>query len=114
MNITRKTLSNPVLIVIIFALISITGLFTFSNLEVNLMPNIKEPFLMVMASYENAGPQSVESAFTQVLEEELSSLSNLKKCLQLQKKVIVQSALNTTMEQIWKLRQVKSAIKLKM
>lgn len=79
MNITRKTLSNPVLIIIIFALISLTGLFTFSNLEVNLMPNIKEPFLMVMASYENAGPQSVESAVTQVLEEELSSLSNLKK-----------------------------------
>ena len=79
MNITRKTLSNPVLIVIVFALISLTGLFTFSNLEVNLMPNIKEPFLMVMASYENAGPQSVESAVTQVLEEELSSLSNLKK-----------------------------------
>lgn len=79
MNITRKTLSNPVLIVIVFALISLTGLFTFSNLEVNLMPNIKEPFLMVMATYENAGPQSVESAVTQVLEEELSSLSNLKK-----------------------------------
>ena len=79
MNIARKTLSNPVLIVIVFALISLTGLFTFSNLEVNLMPNIKEPFLMVMATYENAGPQSVESAVTQVLEEELSSLSNLKK-----------------------------------
>ncbi|MCR4580137.1 MAG: efflux RND transporter permease subunit [Treponema sp.] len=79
MNITRKTLSNPVLIVIIFALIALTGLFTFTNLEVNLMPNVKEPFLMVSASYENAGPQSVESAVTTVLEEELSSLSNLKK-----------------------------------
>ncbi len=79
MNITRKTLSNPVLIVIIFALIALTGLFTFTNLEVNLMPNIKEPILMVTASYQNAGPQSVESAVTQVLEEELSSLSNLKK-----------------------------------
>lgn len=79
MNITRKTMSNPVLIVVVFALVALTGLFTFSNLEVNLMPNIKEPILMVMATYENAGPQSVETAVTQVLEEELSSLSNLKK-----------------------------------
>ena len=79
MSITRKTMSNPVLVVIIFALIALTGAFTFSNLEVNLMPNIKEPFLMVTASYENAGPQSVEIAVTQVLEDELSSLSNLKK-----------------------------------
>ncbi len=79
MDITRKTLSNPVLIIIIFALIALTGLFTFSNLEINLMPNIKEPILSVMATYENAGPQSVESAVTQVLEEEFSSLSNLKK-----------------------------------
>lgn len=79
MSITRKTMSNPVLVVIIFALIALTGAFTFSNLEVNLMPDIKEPFLMVTASYENAGPQSVEIAVTQVLEDELSSLSNLKK-----------------------------------
>ena len=79
MNITRKTMSNPVLIVIIFALIALTGLFTFTNLEVNLWPNVKEPYLMISAIYENAGPQSVESAVTQVLEEELSSLSNLKK-----------------------------------
>ncbi len=34
---------------------------------------------MVSATYENAGPQSVESAVTQILGEELSSLSNLKK-----------------------------------
>ena len=79
MNITRKTMSNPVLIVIIFALIVLTGLFTFTNLEVNLWPNVKEPYLMISATYENAGPQSVETAVTQVLEEELSSLSNLKK-----------------------------------
>lgn len=79
MNITRKTMSNPVLIVIVFALIALTGLFTFTNLEVNLWPNVKEPYLMISATYENAGPQSVESAVTQVLEEELSSLSNLKK-----------------------------------
>lgn len=79
MNITRNTMSNPVLIVIIFALIALTGLFTFTNLEVNLWPNIKEPYLMVSATYENAGPQSVETAVTQVIEEELASLSNLKK-----------------------------------
>ena len=64
MNITRKTMSNPVLIVIIFALIALTGLVTFTNLEVNLWPNIKEPYLMVSAAYENAGPQSVETAVT--------------------------------------------------
>ena len=79
MSITRKTMSNPVLTVVVFALIALTGLFTFTSLELNLMPNIKEPFLMVTASYENAGPQSVETAVTQVLEEELSSLTNLKK-----------------------------------
>ena len=79
MNITQKTLSNPVLVVIVFALIALTGVFTFSNLEVNLMPNIKEPYLQVYSTYDNAGPQSVETAVTQVIEEELASLTNLKK-----------------------------------
>lgn len=70
-------MSNPVLIVIIFVLIALTGLFTFTNLEVNLWPNIKEPYLMVSAADENAGPQSVETAVTQVLEEELSNLKKM-------------------------------------
>lgn len=79
MNLTKKTLSNPVLILIIFILTAVMGLFTFRRVEVNLWPELNEPILMVSANYENAGPQSVENAVTKVIEDGLISVSNLKK-----------------------------------
>lgn len=79
MNISKKTLSNPVLVIIVFALLGIMGLFTFKKVEVNLYPEMNEPYLMVFANYENAGPQSVESAVTKIIEDGLISVSNLKK-----------------------------------
>lgn len=79
MNISKKTLSNPVLIIIIFTLLGIMGLFTFKKVEINLWPEMKEPYLMVYAAYENAGPQSVENSVTKIIEEGLVSVSNLKK-----------------------------------
>ena len=79
MNISKKTLSNPVLIIIIFTLVGIMGLFTFRRVEVNLWPEMKDPLLMVSATYENAGPESVENAVTKVIEDSLISVSNLKK-----------------------------------
>ena len=79
MNLTKKTLSNPVLILIIFILTAVMGLFTFRRVEVNLWPELNEPILMVTANYENAGPQSVENAVTKVIEDGLISVSNLKK-----------------------------------
>lgn len=79
MNISKKTLSNPVLIIIIFTLLGIMGLFTVKKVEVNLWPDLKEPYLMVYATYENAGPQSVENSVTKIIEDGLVSVSNLKK-----------------------------------
>ena len=79
MNISKHTLSNPVLMLIIFTLIGIMGIFLFPRLEVNLYPEMNFPELTINATYENAGPQSVESAVTKVIEDGLISVRNLKK-----------------------------------
>ena len=79
MNISKHTLSNPVIMLIIFTLIGILGIFLFPRLEVNLYPEMNWPELTINATYENAGPQSVESAVTKVIEDGLISVRNLKK-----------------------------------
>lgn len=79
MNLTKKTVSNPVLVVVVFLLITFMGLAVIKDIEINLMPDIKEPYLMISASYENAGPETVESAVTKIIEESLATISNLKK-----------------------------------
>ncbi|MBR0032833.1 MAG: efflux RND transporter permease subunit [Treponema sp.] len=79
MNISKKALSNPVLIIIVFTLLGIMGLFTLKKVEINLWPDLKEPYLMVYTRYENADPQSVENSITKIIEDGLVSVSNLKK-----------------------------------
>lgn len=79
MALTQKTVNNPVLVVVFFSMISLLGFAVFNDIEINLMPDIKEPFLMISANYNNAGPETVETAVTQVIEESLSTINNLKK-----------------------------------
>jgi len=79
MNLTRKTMENPVLVLITFVLLGITGIFTFREVEVNLMPEVAFPYLMVTTQYTNAGPQSVENSVTKIVEDGLVSVNNLKK-----------------------------------
>lgn len=79
MNITKNTVSNPVLVLIVFSMIALLGLAVIKDIEINLMPDIKQPFLMVSAAYSNAGPETVESSVTQIIEEALVTVTNLKK-----------------------------------
>lgn len=76
--ISEKTLQHPILMLMIFVLLGVMGLFTLSNTSISLMPDIDMPYLMVSATYENAGPESVEKSVTTLIENSLVSLSNLK------------------------------------
>ena len=83
MSLSRKTLEHPVLILMIFALVGILGIFTLSNVAIALMPETENPFLIVSTSYPNAGPESVEKTITKPIEsavmnglKKLSSTSN--------------------------------------
>ncbi|MCR5289039.1 MAG: efflux RND transporter permease subunit [Treponema sp.] len=78
MSISKKILEHPVLTLCAFALIAIVALFTLGNIQIDLMPDMEMPTAMVYTSYDNAGPESVESSVTEVLESGLVSVSNLK------------------------------------
>ncbi len=78
MSISKKVLEHPVLTICIFALIAIVAFFTLGNIQIDLMPDMDMPVVMVYTSYENAGPESVEKSVTNVIESGLVSLSNLK------------------------------------
>ena len=79
MSFSKKVLQHPVLVICIFALIAITAFFTLSNVQIDLMPNMDSPVAMIMTTYNNAGPESVEKSVTDTLESGLVSVSNLKK-----------------------------------
>ena len=78
MSIVRKNLEHPVLVLIVFALLAAVGLFTLKNVALGLFPDIDSPYVMVSATYANAGPESVEKTVTEILEGALISVNGLK------------------------------------
>ena len=78
MSIARKNLEHPVLVLIVFALLAAVSLFTLKNVALGLFPDIDSPYVMVSATYANAGPESVEKTVTEILEGALISVNGLK------------------------------------
>jgi len=79
MSVSKKILDHPVLTLCVFALIAVISIFTLGNISIALMPDMEMPTAMVMTTYSNAGPETVEKSVTQVLESGLVSVNNLKK-----------------------------------
>ena len=76
--ISEKTMRHPILVLMTFVLLGLTGIFTMSNTSLSLNPDVDMPYLMVSASYTNAGPESVEKSVTKIIEDSLISVSGLK------------------------------------
>ncbi|MCR4733606.1 MAG: efflux RND transporter permease subunit [Treponema sp.] len=78
MSLSRKTMDHPILVLIIFALLGLLGIFTFSKVAIALFPDVENPVLMIMTTYSNAGPESVEKTITKTVESAVVSVSGLK------------------------------------
>jgi len=78
MSLSRKTMDHPVLILIVFVLLGMLGIFTYSKIAVALMPETENPNVMIMTTYTNAGPESVEQTVTKLIESAVVSVNGLK------------------------------------
>lgn len=78
MSLSRKTMDHPVLVLIVFALLGLLGIFTYSKIAVALFPEVENPYLMISTSYPNAGPESVEKTVTKIIESAVISVNGLK------------------------------------
>lgn len=79
MSVSRKTMEHPVLILIIFSLVAMLGIFTLSKVAIALFPEVENPFVSIMTSYPNAGPESVEKTITKTIESAVVSVNGLKR-----------------------------------
>ncbi|MCX7829332.1 MAG: efflux RND transporter permease subunit, partial [Thermanaerothrix sp.] len=79
MSVAKHVVSRPVLVAVVFALLAIVGLYTLTDLAIELFPETSMPMLFVSTTYEGAGPETVEKSVTRVLEGVLTNLSGLKK-----------------------------------
>jgi HAE1 family hydrophobic/amphiphilic exporter-1 len=79
MSVAKAVVKRPVLWLVVFALVSISGLFLFSNLAVDMLPEVEIPYLSVITTYPGADPETVEKAVTDVLEAGLVNTGGINK-----------------------------------
>ncbi len=79
MSITELSIKRPILFIVFYIVLIGLGIFSYSTLKYELLPNIAAPFVSVVTEYQGASPQTVEDAVTKKLEDGLSSVSKVKK-----------------------------------
>ncbi|MFO8042126.1 MAG: efflux RND transporter permease subunit [Alkalispirochaeta sp.] len=75
---SKRVVSRPTTVFIIFALVFGFGLYTTSDLAIDLFPEIDPPVLILFTNYEGAGPEEIERSVTRPLEGQLSNVSNIE------------------------------------
>jgi hydrophobe/amphiphile efflux-1 (HAE1) family protein len=76
-NISAWSIKKPVPTIIIFAILTAVGWFSFTTLGVDINPNIDVPTVSVVVTQSGAGPAELESQVTKKVEDAVASLGNI-------------------------------------
>jgi HAE1 family hydrophobic/amphiphilic exporter-1 len=78
MSIYSTSVRRPVTTILIFAALIVMGLYSLTQLPVDLYPEVELPFVGVVTTYPGASASDIESNITRPIEDMLNSVSNLK------------------------------------
>jgi len=78
MSITEISIKRSSLIIVIFAVLLLGGLFSYQQLSYELLPSFSPPTLVIATPYPGASPTDVEQSVTKKIEDVVSGLSQLK------------------------------------
>ncbi len=78
MSVTKTVVGRPTTLIIIFAIAIGLGIYSASDLAIDLYPEITPPVLLVFTDYPGAGPEEVEKSVTRPLEGSLGNVSNVE------------------------------------
>jgi len=75
---TRVSINNPVFATMIMAALCVLGLFSYSQLRVERLPDITPPIVFVSVAYPGASPEAIESELTRPIELALNGIAGVK------------------------------------
>jgi len=79
MTISEFGIKRKVTTYMIFLGLVLLGLISLFRLGLDLMPDIEIPSIMVITTYQGAGPEEIEASVTRPIEEQMATVSNLDK-----------------------------------
>ena len=78
MDIIRGSLKNPVARFMVAIGIILLGAIAFSDLAIDLFPEISYPIVSVVTEYEGASPEDIEITITRPIEKRVSRIQNVR------------------------------------
>jgi len=79
MSLSALSIRRPVLVLMLITFLAVMGLISYFRLPVELFPSVQFPFVTILTSYPGAGPEEVETLISRPLEEQVSSLTNVRR-----------------------------------
>jgi hydrophobe/amphiphile efflux-1 (HAE1) family protein len=76
-NISEWSIRRPVPTIVLFLVLTITGLVAFTNLGIDANPNIDVPAVLVQVNQTGAGPEEMENQITKKVEDAVAGLGNI-------------------------------------
>lgn len=78
MWITRISINNPVFATMVMAALCVLGLFSYSQLRVERLPDISPPIVFVSVAYPGASTEAIETELTRPIELALNGIAGVK------------------------------------
>ncbi|MBU1530066.1 MAG: efflux RND transporter permease subunit, partial [Gammaproteobacteria bacterium] len=78
MNVSTWSIQNPIPSVMLFFLLTVAGLYSFSTMKIQQFPDIELPTVLVTASLPGASPSQLENDVARKIENSLATLQQLK------------------------------------
>lgn len=79
MTITELSIKRPAMMSMVILLFVFIGIIVAPRIGVDLFPSVNIPIVSIVAIYPGASPSEMESQVVKPLEEEVASLSNIKR-----------------------------------
>ncbi len=75
---TRVSIANPVFATMVMAALCVLGLFSYTQLRVERLPDITPPIVFVSVAYPGASPEATETELTRPIELALNGIAGVK------------------------------------
>lgn len=79
MKIAEISIKRPTLVVVLFIILILGGLLSYSSLNYELLPKFSPSVVSVVTVYPGASPAEVENTVSRKIEDAISSMENIKK-----------------------------------
>ncbi len=79
MKLAKVSIKRPSLIIVLFIILTLGGIFAYSQLGYELVPDFDVNVITVQTVYPGAAPSEVENSVTKKIEDAVASLENVKK-----------------------------------